>query len=105
MAKLALLALAFAAIVAFSEVSAYTTITTTTIMDDDFSNTKGSQSYQQCRRQIPIQENIEQECSVEAINRRVQHAPATNNKTTETGGLPRKDNKVDQQQMRMLREG
>nr|GEV41506.1 hypothetical protein [Tanacetum cinerariifolium] len=56
MAKLALLALAFAAIVAFSEVSAYTTITTTTITDDDFSNTRGSQTYQQCRRQIPVQE-------------------------------------------------
>lgn len=95
MAKLAFLALAFAAIVAFSEVSAYTT----TIKDNDFSNTRGSQSYQQCRRQIPMQEvnhcemrltlsqqephlhlccnqlkNIEQECQCEAIQQVFQQA-------------------------------
>nr|GEU33245.1 hypothetical protein [Tanacetum cinerariifolium] len=59
MAKLALLALAFATIVAFSDVSAYrTTITTTTIEEDvDFSNTRGSKSSpEECQGQIQLQE-------------------------------------------------
>ncbi|GJX14309.1 PawS-like preproalbumin 1 [Tanacetum coccineum] len=58
MAKLALLALAFVAIVAFSEVSAYkTTITTTTIEDEvDFSKRGSNSSPEECQSQIQLQE-------------------------------------------------
>nr|ARD06067.1 PawS-like protein 1b [Senecio pinnatifolius var. maritimus] len=63
MSKLALVALAFVAIiVAISEVSAYrTTITTTTIEDNFFDAAKidhldNRGSPKQCRRQIPIQQ-------------------------------------------------
>ncbi|CAI9303630.1 unnamed protein product [Lactuca saligna] len=55
MAKLAILALAFTAIVAFAEVSAYTTTTITTIMEDVPSRSQ-SQSQGQCRRRIQGQQ-------------------------------------------------
>ncbi|KAL4580191.1 hypothetical protein LXL04_016375 [Taraxacum kok-saghyz] len=57
MAKLAILALAFTAIVAFAEVSAYTTTTITTVIEEEPTTGSRSQSQgQQCRRQIPSQQ-------------------------------------------------
>ncbi|KAI3708515.1 hypothetical protein L2E82_37705 [Cichorium intybus] len=55
MAKLVILALAFTAIVAFAEVSAYTTTTiTTSVMEDNVP--RRSQSQEQCRRRIQSQQ-------------------------------------------------